>query len=126
MGALISVLEVLVEMTPVIEKLSKKSDREIQSAQSIAPSEDDEGEEVIKMLETFLQRLQFNLLSMVKLQTEKSGKTSKKSGRDKSTSNIKLKELYAASLKCSAKNKNFPKSILSILQQVSGELSNLK
>ena len=113
-------------MSPVIEKLSKKSDREVQSAQSVPASEDDDGEEVIKMLETFLQRLQFNLLSMVKLQTEKSGKTTKKSGRDKSTSKDKLKELYASSLKCSAKSKNFPKSILSILQQVSGEMSNLK
>jgi len=121
---LVSVLEVLLEMSPVIEKLSKKPEREMKSAQSITPPEDEDGEEIIKMLETFLQRLQFNLLSMVKLQSEKSGKTTKK--RDKSTPNAKLKEIYAASLKCNVKSKKFPNSIFSILQQISLEIQNLK
>ena len=118
----VSVLEVFVEMSGMIGRLADNS-----VAVREGGGDADDGEDIAKMLETFLQRLQFNLLTLVKLAAEKpvkSGKKSAKSGQR--VANTNLKDLYASTLRLSGKSENLAKSIFDVLQVLSKEMSSLK
>ena len=101
-----AVLEVLVEVRGAVASLA--------GMEEAGEERGEEGKEESKMLETLVQRIQFILLSLIKLDT-----TAKKS---KSKRGENLKDLYAASLKCSGKS---AKEIHQLLVRFVSERLNL-
>ena len=99
------VLEVLVEVRGAVASLA--------GMEEAGEERGEEGKEESKMLETLVQRIQFILLSLIKLDTAKKSKS--KRGEN-------LKDLYAASLKCSGKS---AKEIHQLLVRLVSERLNL-
>ena len=99
------VLEVLVEVRGAVASLAGMEEAEEERGE--------EGKEESKMLETLVQRIQFILLSLIKLDTAKKSKS--KRGEN-------LKDLYAVSLKCSGKS---AKGIHQLLVRLVSERLNL-
>jgi len=105
---LLQVLDIVLETGVVVAKLMEKEDEEM--------IDKEEWEEEKKMLETVVQRIQFILLSMVKLGNA-AGK-SKKTKPDKRTGVVasgSVKESYAAALKCSGKSPTLAKDLNSLI-----------
>ena len=100
-----AVLEVLVEVRGAVASLAAMEEAEEERGE--------EGKEEVKMLETLVQRIQFILLSLIKLDTSKKSKNKKADN---------LKDLYAASLKCSGKS---AKAIHQLLVRLVSERLNL-
>ena len=99
------VLEVLVEVRGAVASLAGMEEAEEERGE--------EGKEESKMLETLVQRIQFILLSLIKLDTAK---------KSKSKRGEILKDLYAAALKCSGKS---AKEIHKLLVRLVSERLNL-
>ena len=88
-------------------KLVEKEDEEM--------SDKEEWEEEKKMLETVVQRIQFILLSMVKLGNA-AGKSKKTKPDRKSSGSVK--DSYAAALKCSGKSPTLARDLYSLISKL--------
>ena len=98
-----SVLAMLCEAKPALACMAAREEQ--------GEEEEKESKEEGKMLGTLVQRLQFVLLSLVKLDTAKKGKVKKREN---------LKELYALALKCSTGEvlENQARKILDLLAKL--------
>jgi len=106
---LLQVLDVILETEIVITKLANQEYEEI--------DDNEDTEEIMKMVETVLQRIQFTLLSMIKLGNV-STKT-RKSKTDKKVAAIEsVKETYAAALKCSSKSPTLIADLQALLSKI--------
>jgi len=114
---LLQVLDIVLETGVVVSKLVEKENEEV--------VDKDEREEESKMLETVVQRIQFILLSMVKLgnvvgKNKKPKQPEKKSGGGGVASGS-VKESYAAALKCSGKSSTLARELNSLIVRLGGE-----
>merc|ERR1712106_285403 len=103
---LLQVLDIVLETGGVVSKLVEKENEEV--------VDKDEREEESKMLEPVVQRIQFILLSMVKLgnvvgKNKKPKHPEKKSGGGVVSGSVK--ESYAAALKCSGKSSTLAREL---------------
>ena len=100
---LVGVLEVLQEARGGVGRMVRREGEE-------QGEDEEEGErEEGKMLETLVQRIQFILLSLIKIDTTKKGKSKRPDN---------LKDLYAVALKCSGKSGNLGQEVLELLDRV--------
>merc|ERR1712179_197606 len=111
---LLQVLDIVLETGVVVAKLVEKESDDV--------IDQDEKEEK-KMLETVVQRIQFLLLSMVKLNNLSI--KSKKSKSDKKSSSVGppniVKESYAAALKCSGKSSTLALDLSNLITRIGGD-----
>jgi len=109
---LLQVLDIVMETGVVVAKLAEKdNDEEV--------VDQEEKEEEKKMLETVVQRIQFLLLSMVKLGNI-SVKTKKSKGDKKGCIGPPsiVKESYAAALKCSGRSSSFALDLHNLITRI--------
>ena len=100
---LLGVLEILVEARPAVAALAEE------------PEEREEGEEEEKMLETLVQRLQFTLLSLIKVDQGRRGRSRKEV----------LKEHYAVALRCSGRSEGLAREVLGVLDRLASDKANV-
>ena len=111
---LLQVLDIVLESGVVVTKLVEKERDDV--------VDQEENDEEKKMLETVVQRIQFLLLSMVKLNNlpikSKKSKTDKKSCVG--PPNI-VKEIYAAALKCSGRSSTLAMDLHNLITRIMGD-----
>jgi len=100
---LLAVLEILVEARPAVAAIVEEPDAR------------EEGEEEEKMLETLVQRLQFTLLSLMKVDQGRRGR-SRKEG---------LKEHYAAALRCTGRREGMAREVQGLLERLASDKTNV-
>jgi len=114
---ILAVLDTLLEVGPTLETLRRNYFRKADETENNKATEDlAEVAEELKMVETLVKRLQFTLLSLVKLGANKKGRNRKCEV---------AKELYASSLKGSMKIEDLVITASSMIEQISTDRSLL-
>jgi len=112
---LFGVLDILIETRQAIALLLDRPWNE-DDGKGRDQVEDSEEAEEKKMLATLVQRIQFVLLSLIKLDSAKKGKVKRKDA---------LKDLYAAALKCSGKGEHLAKEAMELLVKLQSDKQNI-
>eukprot|EP00092_Neocalanus_flemingeri_P040206 GFUD01043793.1.p1 GENE.GFUD01043793.1~~GFUD01043793.1.p1 ORF type:complete len:663 (+),score=225.82 GFUD01043793.1:208-1989(+) len=106
---LLQVLDTVLETGVMVAKMVEKEEEDI--------VDKEEWEEEKKMLETVVQRIQFILLSLVKLGNV-SGKGKRSKPDKKGGGGATIKESYAAALKCSGKSCSLAKDVHQLISKL--------
>ena len=112
---LLQILDIILETREVVLKIVSRDKSE--------EHEEDEVTEERKMMETILQRLQFTLLSIMKLGANT--KSKKKSDKKTEQGSKVVKELYGKTLQCNVKSETFFEDLEKLLKLVMNERNNL-
>merc|ERR1711874_462025 len=104
---LLQVLDIVLETGVVVTKLVEKESEEV--------IDNDEKEEENKMLETVVQRIQFILLSMVKLGNIVSKTKKTKPDKKGCVVVVGVRDSYAAALKCSGQSSSLARDLSNLI-----------
>merc|ERR1711915_1040663 len=114
---LLQILDIILEAENVIKRIvGREDDDEVNK---------EELDQEKKMMETVLQRLQFTLLSMIKVSSGTNYVKNKRKSEKKPSDNAVVKDAYATTLRYSSESKIFAKDLLQLFAHILKDRSSM-